>query len=222
MADKINILSTKKLTETQKQELENAGFSVTDEDFIEVESKDFEWINGYDFLIFTSQNAVKSVLLHKDIAQIKTKKCFCVGEKTKELLEQNGFEVIHFSEYAAELATVICNQYEKNSFTFFCGNLRRETLPEAMKNSRIPFSEICVYETKLTPKKISEPINGILFFSPSGVESYLKENKIDNKICFCIGTTTAETLQNKTENIVIASQPKVENVITETLKYYNR
>jgi uroporphyrinogen-III synthase len=63
--------------------------------------------------------------------------------------------------------------------------------------------------------------NAVLFFSPSAVESYLKENEIDNKICFCIGYTTAETLKEKTENIIIASQPKIEYVIAEVIKYYN-
>ena len=81
--------------------------------------------------------------------------------------------------------------------------------------------EIEVYQTVLTSHKVEARHNGILFFSPSAVESYLKENKIDNKTCFCIGYTTAETLKGKTENIIIASQPKIENVIAEVIKYYN-
>ena len=69
-------------------------------------------------------------------------------------------------------------------------------------------------ETPLTPQNIKgENVDAILFFSPSGVESYLKDNKIKNEICFCIGETTASALENKTKNIIIAEQPTIEDVI---------
>ena len=77
-----------------------------------------------------------------------------------------------------------------------------------------------VYETKQKSYKINQAFDGILFFSPSGVKSFLENNALDNKTCFCIGTTTAKALENRTKNIIIASQPTVENVIDEVIKYY--
>jgi uroporphyrinogen-III synthase len=50
----------------------------------------------------------------------------------------------------------------------------------------------------------------------------LENNTLENKTCFCIGTTTAKALENKTENIVIVAQPTVENVITEVIKFINK
>ena len=117
MENEIRIVSTKLLSEDQKLPLLSANVSVIDNDFITINYNTFSFEKLNDYLIFTSQNAVESVLLHKDNDRIKTKKAFCVGEKTKKLLEQNGIEVVLFSEYAAELASVICNQYSKNSFT---------------------------------------------------------------------------------------------------------
>jgi uroporphyrinogen-III synthase len=221
MENEIRIVSTKLLSEDQKLPLLSANVSVIDNDFITINYNTFSFEKLNDYLIFTSQNAVESVLLHKDNDRIKTKKAFCVGEKTKKLLVQNGIEVVLFSEYAAELASVICNQYSKNSFTFFSGNIRRNILPDALQLAQIQLDEIEVYQTVLTSHKIDMRHNAVLFFSPSAVESYLKENEIDNKICFCIGYTTAETLKEKTENIIIASQPKIEYVIAEVIKYYN-
>jgi uroporphyrinogen-III synthase len=81
-----------------------------------------------------------------------------------------------------------------------------------------------VYQTKLTPFKISdqEKFDGILFFSPSAVESYLTNNKIKNEICFCVGTTTAKTLETyKIKNVVIAEMPTIEEVIVEVITYYS-
>jgi uroporphyrinogen-III synthase len=54
------------------------------------------------------------------------------------------------------------------------------------------------------------------------VNSFLEHNSIEDKICFCIGTTTAKALENKTEKIVVANQPTIENVITAVLNYYQR
>lgn len=222
MQYQIRIVSTKKLSEKQKQQLLSADFSVIDEDFICIQNKEFEIETINDYLIFTSQNAVESVLRNKKIAEIKTKKCFCVGEKTKALLEENDFEVIEDSDYAAELASTICNQYSKNSFTFFCGNMRRDFLPEALKLVEIALDEIEVYETILTTHEIDFTPNGIFFFSPSGVKSYLLQNKIENENCFCIGNTTAEALKDVTPNRIIANQPTIESVIMKCIENYRQ
>lgn len=222
MENPIRIYSTKKLLPNQRQYLLNAGFVVAEADFITVSAKPFVYKNTNDYLIFTSQNAVESVLKNKKLDQIKAVKAFCVGEKTKQLLEQNGFEVVTSSDYAAELASILCNQYAKNSFTFFSGNLRRDILPDAMQLAQIKYDEIGVYETLLTPHKNDTYTDGILFFSPSAVESYLKKNKITHETCFCIGKATAEIAEHVTENILIANQPTIENVIIQTINYYSQ
>ena len=87
-------------------------------------------------------------------------------------------------------------------------------------NEKIDYNEIEVYKTVLIPNKIDTFIDGILFFSPSGVESYLNNNSITSQICFCIGTTTAKALADKTNNVILANQPSVENVIIQTIKYF--
>lgn len=220
MSNPITILSTKILLSHQKQALLDAGFSVTEANFIKTENSDFD-LNGInDNLIFTSQNAAQSVLLHPKFEELKSKKVFCVGIKTKAFLEENGFNVEVYLDYASDLAEIITLIYAKESYTFFSGNLRKETLPKALKEAKVNFNEIQVYETTLTPQKIKTPVDAILFFSPSGVESYLSANKIKNEICFCIGETTAETLDKTTRNIIVADQPSVDNVIEDVIQEY--
>ena len=225
MANPTRILSTKVLLSHQKQALTDIGLEVLESNFIEVETKSFE-LNGIkDNLIFTSQNAVRSFLTHPQFEEnksdLQSKKVFCVGVKSKTILTDAGFEVIAYADYASDLTEIICLIYANSSYTFFSGNLRKETLPLALKNTGIEFNEIEVYETQLKPHKIKETVDAILFFSPSGVESYLKDNPIKKELCFCIGETTAEVLENKhIKNIVIAEHPSVENVITEVKEYY--
>ncbi|MDI1317637.1 uroporphyrinogen-III synthase [Flavobacterium sp.] len=218
----IQILSTKTLLDNQKQALVKANFNVVEADFIQTKSQAFEFNEINDNLIFTSQNAVQSFLLDPKSDDLKAKNIFCVGLKTKILLSESGFNVIAYTGYAEDLAEIITLVYSKESFTFFSGNLRRETLPKALREAKIKFNEIQVYETILTPHKIKSPVEAILFFSPSGIESYLKENTIKKEICFCIGTTTSTALDKITKNIVIAEQPSIEDVIEEVLNYYKR
>jgi len=217
----LKILSSKKLLPNQKQELLNANFKVLEEDFIETKSKNFELSKVNNNLIFTSQNAIQSVLQHPKCNELKSKNVFSVGIKTKELLTDNGFNVIAYTGYASDLAKIISLIYNKETYTFFCGNLRREVLPNTLKENGIQFNEIEVYETNLTSKKITNIVDGILFFSPSAVESYLKSNTIKEEMCFCIGETTAEALENKkVKNIIIADKPTVEDLIHQCLNYY--
>jgi len=220
MAKSIQILSTKILSPLQKEELKKGGFDLIEADFIKTENKPFEFKDLNESLIFTSQNAVHSVLSHPDSEQLKKKNVYCVGLKTKALLSDNGFNVVAYTGYASDLAEIITLIYRNESYTFFSGNLRKDTLPNALKDAGIQLNEIQVYDTSLQPQKIKTAVDAILFFSPSGVESYLKENTIKKEVCFCIGETTAEALSKTTKNIIVADQPTIEDVIEDVIHEY--
>lgn len=218
------IVATKKLPNALKAKLSDAGIEIVEKNFIQTKSIAFETPKLNDYLVFTSKQAVKSVL-RSEVKNVLSKSCLCVGGKTRSFLEKKGFKVIESADYAEDLIQVIEAKYRNNSFTFFCGNIRRNTIPDFFQQNKITYNEIVVYKTKPKPHQIKESFNGVLFFSPSGVNSFLENNTLQNKTCFCIGTTTAKALQNNPEvsghkNIVIASQPTVENVINEILKYY--
>ena len=215
------ILSTKKLSKALKKKFSDAKIELVEKNFIQTKSISFETPQLNDYLIFTSKQAVKSVL-KSDLKNVHTISCLCVGSKTKNFLEKKGFTVLESADYAENLIRIIDSKYKSSSFTFFCGNIRKNTIPNYFQQNKIAHNEIIVYETKLKPHHIKKEYDGVLFFSPSGVNSFLENNTIENKTCFCIGTTTAKALENKTENIVIAAQPTVENVITEVIKFYKR
>jgi uroporphyrinogen-III synthase len=225
MANPTRILSTKVLLSHQKQVLTDVGLEVLESNFIQVETKNFELKGIKDNLIFTSQNAVRSFSNHPQFEELKSelqqKKVFCVGIKSKTILTDAGFEVLAYTDYASDLAEIIGLIYANGSYTFFSGNLRKETLPLALKDAGIEFNEIEVYETKLNPHKITTTVDAILFFSPSGVASYLKENTIKKELCFCIGETTAEALAKVTKKIIVAPQPSIEELLADVIEEYN-
>src|SRR5690606_37559246 len=133
-----------------------------------IEFVDFEAKERIKNAIITSQNTVNA-LLHK---KVEIENCFCVGEKTKAMLKANGLEVKVMTDYGKELAEIIVKDYAEEAFTFFCGNLRRDELPTMLKENNVPFDEIEVYRTVLKPKKFDRSFDGVLFFSPSAVESF--------------------------------------------------
>lgn len=219
----VRVLSTRKLAFNQKGYLLNAGIQLLEVDFITIRHKtissDQKQLNR--FLLITSQNAVKSILEQFPKSELSNKEVFCVGQKTKALLEENHINVVAWAEYAETLSELIVQNYSDREFTFFCGNLRRNTLPNALQLASIKYAEIEVYETILQPQRISTPLDGILFYSPSGVESYFNSNDYNNETLFCIGTTTANALIKRGFNkIKTAKHPTIENVIIQCIKYY--
>ncbi len=214
------ILSTRKLAASNKAIAAKSQLQWLEEDFITTQTKAFSIDKVNDYVLFTSQNAVKSVLENENIALIKQKPALCVGLKTKELLTSLGWEVKVWAHYASELSLIIAAEYSQVSFSFFCGNIRREVLPTFFRTNGILFDEYEVYHTVAQSQRIEQKVEGICFYSPSGIESYLQQNTITNEVCFCIGHTTAAALDGITQNIVLAQQPTIESTIETCIAYY--
>lgn len=213
-----NILSTKKLSPLQKDQLLQQGVCVVDYDAISVTFLDFEVPDAIDNAIFTSQQAVLC-FLGKSNGNLGIKNCFCVGNKTKALLEQNGLKVIEIGQNATELAQNIVKNYKNKVFYYFCGTIRREELPKALKSEKISLFEVKTYKTVLKTKKFDQKWDGILFFSPSGVASFISENKHQtNTHAFCIGQTTASSAKKHFKTVVVANQNTIESVLEKTIE----
>ncbi|MDT0645546.1 uroporphyrinogen-III synthase [Zunongwangia sp. F260] len=207
------LLSTKKLSTAQKQLVLNSGLRFVEYDAIQIDFVDFKAISVENAII-TSKNTAKAVIKNN----ISIQKCFCVGEKTSEVLKNHNYKIVEVADYGRNLANIVLNKYSDQSFSFFCGNKRREEIPSVLKENHIAFEEIEVYKTRLNFQHFQQEFDGILFFSPSAVQSFTKENQLKDSIVFCIGKTTASEAKKHTENIVTATKPSIENVIVQAVK----
>ncbi|MCM5662360.1 uroporphyrinogen-III synthase [Galbibacter mesophilus] len=212
----IEVLSTKKLTNAQKELLLNEGIKCIDENFIQINPKKFKSEKSIENAIFTSKNAVKSILKR----EITINNCFCVGDKTEAYLKRNGFNVVEKAYQAKALAEQIVKKHADKAFTLFCGNIRREELPKLLQENRVTLTEIEVYETVLTSKNMIRSFDGILFFSPSAVESYAQRNLFEDITVFCLGKTTEAEARKHTNNIITANRTTIENVIVQVIKHF--
>lgn len=215
------LLSTKILTSNQRQLLVDAGFKVIEKQMIVIQPVSIPTFEPQQKLLFTSQQAVKSVVEQQLVLQPEKHSVFCVGEKTRKALEDSGFIVRASFETAAALATYLLES-EATDFDFFCGNRRLDTLPTMLIANGKNVREIVVYTTVNQSEKIETPLHGILFFSPSGVESFLEKNTLEDFPCFCIGPTTAAALHGITQNVYKASIPTVEATLQLSIDYFKR
>lgn len=215
----MRLLATKLISLAFKERLLQLGFSVVDAPFISINPLPFQWQDQSQNLIFTSQNAVRFFLQkHKNDPHTASKKYFCVGEKTKTLLEENGQKVIKMTLKSAELAHFLVNNHKNEHFTFFCGTRRMPDLEMQCQQHKITLHIVELYETLERPQKIKATVDGILFYSPSAVTSFFLENEWpQNAYGFCLGTSTAAQLKQHTNQYYVAQQPN-DTAILLTLK----
>jgi len=154
--------------------------------------------------------------------ELDFKNIYCVGKRTKRLIEKKIGKVNHVENSADKLANYLVENLEEREITFFCGNLRRDELPDKLKNNNIKVTEIECYKTSFTPKKIESKYQGILFFSPSAIQSYLRENKSNQSMAFCIGQTTGNEAQKYFENVIVSKLSTVESVIKSVNEYFQQ
>lgn len=173
-------------------------------------------------VVFTSQNAVQAVAEH--IIKKPDWNIYCIGHATqKAIAAQWGQMLIKgTADNAAALADVIIEDRQTKEITFFCGNQRRDELPEKLRKANIAVQEVVVYETNATPVKVQGSYDAVLFFSPSGVDSYFSMNTVQPEtVLFAIGQTTAAAIKKYTNNLIVISEhPGKENVIDGIIDYY--
>lgn len=232
MQNRIQILSTRPLQETILQQAKLAGVDIDELSFIEtspVQSQLLEKEINDTFqqsttVIFTSMNAVEAVAF-----QIKEKtpswKIYCIGTTTRQLVSKyfGNNAIAGTANDAASLAALIVGDQPKEKVVFFCGDQRRDELPVILQEHDIEAREIIVYETIATRHRIEKKYNGILFFSPSAVESFFVNNELAEKtILFAIGATTAKQIKKHSNNqIVISEEPGKENLVRRMIEYFN-
>lgn len=214
------VLSTKILSDSNRERLIQANISLIQANFIKTNPLSFVLPSQHDNWIFTSQNAVEAVFSSPEKEKCLNKNLFCVGEKTKALLVKNGQKVVKMCQNSSKLGHFIAKNCKNESFLFCCGTRKKEDLPLILSKQQIPLTQIEVYQTLLTPKKIEASLDSILFFSPSGVESFVSQNSIADAQCICIGSSTAEALHSYTTNITIASSPTIEHVLLKTIQQF--
>jgi len=209
------VFSTKKLTATQQQ-LFDKRMKVDSDDFVKIYPNRIPASllkNEIQNVVLTSKNAVEALSASIDTSVLKFKNIYCVGRRTKKLIETNIGKVAHVANNAKALAEHLVNHMEGLEVTYFCSSKRLNELPDILAKNNLIVNEVEAYQTKLSPIKVPDGVKRVLFFSPSTIESFLLKNKPDSKVAYCIGETTAKVARAHFDTVHVAKIPTVESVI---------
>jgi uroporphyrinogen-III synthase len=226
-----NVLSTKKISPSLIDLANQNGMEIVEKEFIAVQpivseekAEEIETflVVGNKPVVFTSSNAVDAVLNNLKGKKIN-REIYCLSGKTSDsILDHPGLgNVIDTAEDANKLARKIIETGEKEVI-FFCGDKRRDELPDLLRSNNIIVYEVTVYQTVITPFITKDNWDAILFFSPSAVSSFFSVNNLSSHaVCFAIGHTTANTLARYTNNrIIVSNAPSQEKLVESVVHYF--
>ncbi|MFC4633646.1 uroporphyrinogen-III synthase [Dokdonia ponticola] len=224
------LLSTKKLQPNQRELILNAGVSFVEYDAIRTTPIDFEMPKELKNVIITSQNGAsafikKSQKLPSPEGEGLGVRCFCVGKKTTALLEKNEHKVTYTAQNGAALAHFIVKNHKNESFTYFCAKQRRDELPVILKEAGVLCNEVVTYETHSNKRTFNQTFDAVLFYSPSGVQSFFNKNKAlsspEGEVLgvryFCIGETTATEARKYTNQVIVSNATTIESTIAKAI-----
>lgn len=208
MGELRTILSTRSLEDSLVKEIAGAGLGLIQSDFIRIDTLEDPSSIKHSTVIVSSKNALRGM-------NLKGKKVFCVGSKTKAAIEGLGYEVAKVFSSSEKLGMYVAALGEPA--TFICGRLRMNSVEKCFEEASVQLQVIEAYETIMTPEKVSEKYDAALFFSPSGVESFFSENEF-SETAVCIGPTTKAAFKKYSNNSVVSDETTIESVVAKAIE----
>lgn len=231
MQERIDILSTRELDEELLELAAERGVHIEVSPFIRIEPVESVEVQQEveaalmmsATVIFTSANAVEAVYgFLSDVEPLWT--VYCIGHATADrVTEYFPFaRLAGTADSAADLAGMIIEEADTAEVIFFCGDKRRDELPEMLRGADFDVDEIVVYQTVATPHKVKKNYHAVMFFSPSGVESFFELNRLPpGTPLFAIGETTAATIRKRCDNPVMTpAEPAKDEMVNQVISYF--
>jgi len=195
----------------------------------------------YDSVCFTSKNAVDRFIQRMRLIRpqalntLATRNLYAVGEKTKSILEANGFSVqpIPQKHSAENLAHSFYGQnLSGKHFLFPKSNIAHDVLPKELRSLGASVDEIVTYRTMIPEPDNLEQVrvllkNGkidiITFFSPSSICNFVEMFGVEILIGVLIavlGPTTAVSAKDVGLKVsIVAQQQTAESLVEGIVEY---
>ena len=220
---KPRILFTTQLTKEKLALLNSSGLRVESVPFITFEYViPAMWISQLpdqvDAWIFTSKKAVKALKPVINDLEIPDH-IFAVGAKTAERVEKLNLKVTTPDEYNVAALAKKMKDLQLNNVVHFCGNLKAGDLNKLLGEDT-NLTSVEVYRTKRAPHTLNTSnYDGIVFMSPSAVESFSVRNEVATATkIFCIGPTTQEAAHEAGMQNCITPEYSTLDSLTESIQ----
>ena len=192
---------------------EKYGLKIDFRPFIHVEgvdSKEFrkERINVLDHtaVILTSRNAVDHffrICSEMRVSVPDSMKYFCISESTAYYLQKyvvyRKRKIFHGKQRFTDLMDVI-KKHKNETFLLPCSDIHKQEISDILNKHEIKFTKAILYRTVASDLSDLADVNYdmLVFFSPSGINSLLKnfpDFKQNSTLIAAFGPTTAKAVQ---------------------------
>lgn len=171
-------------------------------------------------VILTSKTAVDHYFRMAEECRFEvpaSMKYFCISEAVAYYLQKyvayRKRKIFHGKQTIHDLIDSI-KKHKKEYFLLPCSDILRESIPEALDSHDINYSRVVLYRTVASDLSDLEDVSYdiLVFFSPSGIESLLKnfpDFKQNNTRIAAFGPTTAKAIVDNNLRLDIhAPQPQ--------------
>ncbi|MFT4145495.1 MAG: uroporphyrinogen-III C-methyltransferase [Mobilitalea sp.] len=202
--------------------------------------EELKYLTEYQWVIFTSTNAVRLFFetmqrMHIDRRKLSSISFAVIGSGTGQALEQYGYiadfipERYNSSELAAEFAAIVVN---KNDRVLIPRALQgMDELTKILDAYKIEYTEIPIYDVTggmIEQKEKLNSLDCLIFASVSGVNAFFEDlNKsgiilAEDMVIACLGEATAAALQQYSVRAkIIARASNVEGLLEAITGYYS-
>lgn len=206
-----------------------------------VEKNEFrnQRVNLQDFtaVILTSKTAVDHYFRIAEEMRYEvpdSMKYFCISEAVAYYLQKyvtyRKRKIFHGKTTIHDLMDAI-KKHKKEKFLLPCSDILRDVIPNVLNENKIDFQKAVLYRTVCSDLSDLESVtyDMLVFFSPSGIESLLKnfpDFKQNNTMIAAFGPTTAKAIVDNNLRLDLhAPQPNapsmtmaIENYVKDFLK----
>ena len=219
---KITVISTQTLP-AEHAALVHKDINLVGLEFIATEFRDILPENiRTDSMIISSPMVVRSLLNSFPMLNWRFKNIYCIGGKTKSLVEERLGRVAYTAFNAPELAKYLLENMSGRAITYFCGNKYNEDIPKLLGNQNIKVTKVVTYDTDYLAPEINHDFLGVMFYSSQAVRSFGQANSTTDKTAFCVSENTAHEARTYFKNVQTAKLPTINALIELVNGYYGK
>jgi len=221
-----------------KELAEKYGVEIDFHKFIKIEGvpardfrKDRVNISDHTAVIFTSRNAVDHffrICKEMRVEVPETMKYFSISESTSYYLQKyiqfRKRKVFHGQQNFKDMIEIL-KKHKDEKFLLPCSDIHKQSLPKLLDDSKIKYTKAVIYKTLASDLSTIDikKYDMVIFFSPSGVKSLLKNfpeyEQGETKIGV-FGPTTAKAVKDAGLNLNLNAPTKTAPSMTMALDQY--
>ena len=216
---KFKVLITRELSRNSlfSKLLEEQGHLVEGKSLIELEFLKNEASGSFDWVFFTSSNAVLSFA--DQLSKMESTKIGAMGDATANQLKEKGFDVDFIGNGSPEIiAADFSKTIGAQRVLFPISDKSIRSIQKKLKPAQVV--ELITYKNKSKLSNLNK-VDILVFTSPSNVYSFFENHEITDEKIISIGPSTEKALKDNGVDKVVVSWEPSEIALADSVMSFN-